>query len=66
MNLSSIELDFSDLKIASASFFDEGIAKLIDHGWDANNLKTKLTFTNLFPKDKELLHKILKLKKIEL
>ncbi len=30
----SIEIDFSGLKIASTSFFDEAIAKLAEEGWN--------------------------------
>ena len=43
-----IMLDFSDIKIASASFFDEGIAKLSLEGWDSKKLNDQLEFKNLF------------------
>jgi hypothetical protein len=50
-----IILDFSDVKIASASFFDEGIAKLSEENWDSKKVRAFLVFENLFKKDKELL-----------
>ncbi len=51
-----VEIDFSDLKIASASFFDEGIAKL-----DKDKiLSKKVSIKNLFRKDFELLINVCK------
>ena len=50
-----IELDFTNLKIASASFFDEGIAKLADHGWTATQVEQQVKFNNMFHRDRELL-----------
>lgn len=50
-----IILDFSNMKIASASFFDEGIAKLSEKNWDSNKVNAFLIFENLFKRDKELL-----------
>ncbi|MBP9681189.1 MAG: STAS-like domain-containing protein [Bacteriovorax sp.] len=50
-----IILDFSNIKIASASFFDEGIAKLGEENWDSNKVNALLVFENLFKRDKELL-----------
>lgn len=50
-----IILDFSNVKIASASFFDEGIAKLSEENWDSNKVNAFLVFENLFKRDKELL-----------
>ena len=46
-----IEIDFSGLKIGSASFFDEGIAKLKDEGWSRDDLKQKIIFQHLHPLD---------------
>ena len=53
-----IMLDFSDIKIASASFFDEGIAKLSLEGWDSKKLNDQLEFKNLFKLDQELLQQV--------
>ena len=39
-----IEIDFSGLKIASTSFFDESIGKLAEEGW---NEKTLIQFVKL-------------------
>ena len=50
-----IVLDFSNVKVASASFFDEGIAKLSEESWDSNKVNAFLIFENLFKRDKELL-----------
>jgi glycine cleavage system pyridoxal-binding protein P len=51
-------LDFSNIKIASASFFDEGIAKLGEENWDSNKVNALLVFENLFKRDKELLKSV--------
>jgi hypothetical protein len=50
-----IVIDFKDLKIASASFFDEGIAKLALEGWDHNKLNSRLKVKNIFTRDLQLL-----------
>ena len=36
-----VTLDFDGLKIASASFFDEGIGKLKQEGWTEKDLQEK-------------------------
>ncbi len=59
MILSSSEkiiIDFADVKIASASFFDEGIAKLAHEGWNKQDLDSRIEFINIFSKDLELMH----------
>lgn len=53
-----VELDFTDLMIASTSFFDEAIAKLIDHGWNRDQLIENILFKNLHPKDKMVMEKM--------
>ena len=55
-----IILDFEGLKIASASFFDEGIAKLSEEGWNSDDVENKVHFLNLFKKDQELLRIVCK------
>lgn len=53
-----LELDFINVKIASASFFDEGIAKLAEEGWSSERVKTMLAFENIFSRDLELLKSV--------
>ena len=48
-----VELDFGKAIIASTSFFDEGIAKLADHGWTWRLLDKKIAFLNMHPRDRE-------------
>ncbi|MCB0327675.1 MAG: STAS-like domain-containing protein [Bdellovibrionales bacterium] len=55
-----IVLDFLDTKIASASFLDEGIAKLVDYGWTQNDYDHKLHFENMFHMDQSLLKQVCK------
>lgn len=53
-----VELDFTDLMVASTSFFDEAIAKLVDHGWNRDQLSENILFKNLHPKDKMVMEKM--------
>jgi hypothetical protein len=57
-----IELDFRDLKVASASFFDEGLVKLFDYGWKEEDFTNRLDLQNIFHKDLSLFQKILEMK----
>jgi len=59
-------IDFQNLQIASASFFDEGLAKLVEHGWGDKDFREKMELQNIFHKDLALFHKILELKGIKL
>lgn len=61
-----VELDFSNLKIASASFFDEGIAKLSEENWDSQKINENLVFKNLFRRDRELLESVCHIRKIKI
>lgn len=54
----SIELDFTDVTIASTSFFDEGIAKLALNGWDSKRLHQFIKFKNLNPRDFKVMDKM--------
>lgn len=54
-NPKPIEIDFSELKIASASFFDEGLAKLAQEGWDSKMFNASLRLIGLFTLDAKLL-----------
>lgn len=53
-----VELDFTDLMVASTSFFDEAIAKLVDHGWNRDKFNERVHFKNLHPKDKIVMEKM--------
>lgn len=53
-----VELDFINIKIASASFFDEGIAKLVLEGWSSEKVKEMISFKNIFSRDLELLKSV--------
>ncbi|MEI8347527.1 MAG: DUF4325 domain-containing protein [Pseudomonadota bacterium] len=50
-----VTLDFKDLKIASSSFFDEGLAKLSENEWDTKKFHEKIKILNLFKMDYFLL-----------
>ena len=51
----TLELDFTGLTIASTSFFDESIAKLVNEGWDKKRLKQTVRIKGLNPRDQKLL-----------
>lgn len=55
-----IELDFSNLLIASASFFDEGIAKLLEHGWTKEKIGKIISLKKIHTKDQMTLNEMLK------
>ena len=55
-----VEIDFSNLMIASTSFFDEGFAKLADSGWTHEKMNTAIVLKNIHPKDKEILEELFK------
>ncbi len=46
-----VEIDFENMTIASTSFFDEGFAKLVDEGWNFNDLKAKIKFIDINERD---------------
>ena len=51
----NVVLDFIDLKIASASFFDEGLAKLTLEGWKKPDFEKKIVLKNIYKMDLKLL-----------
>ena len=53
-----VDLDFINIKVASASFFDEGIAKLGEEGWSSEKIKEMVVFENIFSRDMELLKSV--------
>jgi len=60
-----IEIDFSDIIVASTSFFDEGIAKLQKEGWDFKKLNKFLKLKSINPLDKEVMISVCKLRGME-
>lgn len=62
-----VTLNFIDLKVASASFFDEGVAKLSENeGWNEEQINEKIEFINLFKRDKDLLKSVCQHRNINL
>lgn len=61
-----ITIDFEGIKVASASFFDEGIAKLGLEGWDAKRIQDSIDFKNMFKRDKELLISVCEIRNLTL
>lgn len=56
----AVEIDFTNMMIASTSFFDEGIAKLAGEGWSREDLASRVHFKNLHRKDKSLMEALCK------
>lgn len=52
------EIDFEHLKIASTSFLDEGLAKLVLEGWVKKDFDSRLELKNMDPKDRLVLEKL--------
>lgn len=61
-----VTLDFKDIKIASASFFDEGIAKLAFENWKKVDFENKIEFINIFSNDLVLIKNTCKVRGIKL
>lgn len=59
-----IDIDFAGVIVASTSFFDEGIAKLAESGWDKKRLEQFVTFTHLDPRDREVMEKMCRFRKM--
>lgn len=55
----TVEIDFSGLIIASTSFLDEGLAKLIEEGWSTEEITSRVHCKNLHPRDREVLNKLI-------
>lgn len=60
----TVEIDFSNKMIASTSFFDEGIAKLVDEGWTRKDLDARVHFKNFHARDKMILDELCKNRKL--
>ena len=63
-NKQETTLDFSDIIIASTSFFDEGIAKLALEGWDKKTYNKFIIIKDINRMDMEVLNKMLKYRKL--
>lgn len=50
-----VQVDFSGVIVASTSFFDEGFAKLAEHGWSLEDFESRLELVNINPFDKRVL-----------
>ena len=53
-----ITLDLQKKPIASVSFWDEGIAKLLDEGLTPTELKNRIKFKNILPRDLEVIERV--------
>jgi len=54
-----IELDFKKIPIASVSFWDEGVAKLLMEGWTQDELRERVRLVNVHPRDLEVLERLI-------
>jgi len=61
-----IELDFKKIPIASVSFWDEGVAKLLVEGWTQDELRERLRLVNAHPRDLEILERLISSRKKDL
>lgn len=50
-----LEIDFNHRPVASVSFLDEGIAKLILEGWTPQEMQTRLKIKNIHARDMNIL-----------
>ena len=52
-------LEFHSKAIASVSFLDEGIAKLILEGWSKEKIETHLKLSHIHPRDLSLIQDLI-------
>ena len=57
-----VEIDFSGVKVASASFFDEAFAKLALEGWNREDFYRRLSYIHLHHMDEKLLEQVCKVR----
>jgi hypothetical protein len=60
---SSVILDFKSRPIASVSFWDEGIAKLLQNGFTEKDLKEKINLKNVISRDHEVIQRVCEARK---
>lgn len=53
-----IEIDFSEITIASTSFFDEAFGKLAQEGWDQQKFNSSVKLKNIKSRDEDLLRSL--------
>lgn len=56
----TVELDLENKPLASVSFWDEGIAKLLLDGWTPAELKKKIQFKDIHPRDLKIVQALMK------
>jgi hypothetical protein len=54
-----VSIDFKHKAIASVSFWDESIAKLLLEGWTEAQVAKNVVLTNVHPRDLEIIHKLI-------
>ncbi len=59
-----VTLDLQKKPIASVSFWDEGIAKLLDEGITPVELKNRVKFKNLLPRDLEVIERVVQARSV--
>ncbi len=59
-NQDSVSIDFHHKPIASVSFWDESIAKLLLFGWSVEEIRKKIEFKNIHHRDEPIIEKLLK------
>ncbi len=55
----AVDIDCAGMLIASTSFFDEGIAKLLLEGWTPKDIASRVRFIQLSPLDKKLMEEMI-------
>lgn len=55
-----VTLKFGSKPIASVSFLDEGLAKLIQEGWTKEKISTEIQLQNIHPRDLDLLKDLIR------
>ena len=57
-----IVVDFNQVIVASASFFDEAFAKLAHEGWSSEKINQQISIENIFSRDLDLLRQTCKIR----
>ncbi|MBS1959535.1 MAG: hypothetical protein JST80_08705 [Bdellovibrionales bacterium] len=60
LKIHPVALEFAGRPIASVSFLDEGIAKLILEGWTAKDVEARLKFDRIHPRDLQIVRDLIK------
>ena len=62
-NHAVVELNFSKTPVASVSFWDESLAKLLLEGWTIKDIQNKIKLVDVHPRDVEILDKLIQARK---